>query len=151
MRTVLTVLLSPQRQVTRRVYTSVRAGWWTVCNMGGRGTFSVAVRSAVISNSWAALPLATGRVKPVSPPGTKGAVAEWLPHTTLTVPVMPVTVASSIAGTDWLKWPPYTGRSSSCLVSATHSEAMTPVMRPGVHSREVTSRSHSSPSAEGRG
>ena len=42
MRTVLIVELSPQRQVTRRVYTSVRAGWWVVCNTGGSGTFSVA-------------------------------------------------------------------------------------------------------------
>ncbi len=151
MRTVLTVLLSPQVQVTRRVYTSVRAGWWTVCNMGGRGTFRVAVSSAVISRSSVALALATGRVKAVSPSATKVAVAEWPPHATPTVPVMPVTSASSIAWTDWLKWPPYTGRSSSWRVSATHSEAMTPVICHGVHSREVTSRSHSSPSAEGSG
>ena len=129
---------------------SVRAGWWVVCNMGGSGTFSVAVRSAVISSLWVALRLATGRVKRVWPPATKGALAWWLPATTLTLPVMRVTVASKNAGTVWLKWPPYTGRSTSWRVSAMHSEAMTPLMLPGVHSREVSSRSHSSPSAWGR-
>ena len=32
-----------------------------------------------------------------------------------------------------------------------HCEAMTPAIRPGVHSREVISRSQSSPSADGKG
>ena len=61
MRTVLVVELSPQRQVTRRVYTSVRAGWWVVCSMGGSGTFSVAVRSAVISSFVGRLPVGDGK------------------------------------------------------------------------------------------
>ena len=151
MRTVLVVELSPQRQVTLRVYTSVRAGWWVVCNIGGIGTFSVAVRSAAISSLWVAFLLETGRVNRVWPPATKGALARWLPAATLTLPAMRVTLASSRAGTFWLKWPPYTGRSTSWRVSAMHSEAMTPEMLPGVHSREVSSRSHSSPSTLGSG
>ena len=64
---------------------------------------------------------------------------------------MRVIDASSTAGTVWLKWPPYTGNDTSCLVSAIHSEAITPETLPGVHSREVSSRSHSPPSAWGRG
>ncbi len=72
----------------------------------------------------------TGRVKAVAPPGTKAARTSWLLHRTLIIPMMSVRLASSRAGTDWLKWPPYTGRSSSCLVSAMHSEAMTPLNGP---------------------
>ena len=112
------------------VYTSVRAGWWVVWSMGGRGTFKAAVSSAVISSSWVSFSSGTARVKPVSPPWTKVALVALGPADTLTVPVMPVTVASSRAGTDWLKWPPYTGRSTSWRVSAMHSEAMTPLMLP---------------------
>ena len=149
--TVLDTEYFPQERLTVRRYTSVRAGWWVVWSMGGCGTFSVAVSSAVISSLCVSFSLGTGRAKRVSPPATKDADVRWLPAITLTRPVMRVTVASSRAGTDWLKWPPYTGRSISCLVSAMHSEAMTPVIRPGVHSREVTSRSHSPPSAWGRG
>ena len=81
-----------------RRYTSVRAGWWVVCNIGGSGTFRVAVRSAVISSLWVAFLLATGRVKRVWPPATKGALAWWLPAATLTLPEMRVTEASRSAG-----------------------------------------------------
>ena len=133
------------------MYTSVRAGWWVVCNMGGRGTFSVAARSAVISRLCTAFRLGTGSRKRVSPPATKDALARCVPAATLIVPVMRVTVASSRAGAVWLKWPPYTGRATSCLVSAMHSEATTPVICPGVHSREVTSRSHSPAAGLGQG
>ena len=74
--------------------------------MGGRGAFNVAVSSAVISSAWSSLALGTGRVKRVSPPATKAAVARWFLISTLTLPVIRVTVASSRAGTVWLKWPP---------------------------------------------
>ena len=129
--TVLDTEHSPQESLTVRRYTSVRAGWWVVWSIGGIGTFSVAVRSAAISSLWVAFLLATGRVKRVWPPATKGALARWLPAATLTLPAMRVTEASSRAGAVWLKWPPYTGRSTSWRVSAMHSEAMTPEMLPG--------------------
>ena len=72
--------------------------------MGGSGTFSVAVRSAVISSVCFAFSLGTGRANRVSPPATNAALVRWLPASTLTLPVMRVTVASKRAGTDWLKW-----------------------------------------------
>ena len=119
--------------------------------MGGSGTFNVAVRSAVISRLCTAFSLGTGSRKRISPLAMNDAVARCAPATTLAVPVMRVTEASSSAGTVWLKWPPYTVNATSWRVSAMHSEAMTPEMLPGVHSREVSSRSHSPPSAWGRG
>ena len=74
--------------------------------MGGRGTFRVAARSAVISRLWVAFLSTTGRVKRVSPLAKNDVVARCPPDVTLTVPVMRVTVASSSAGAVWLKWPP---------------------------------------------
>ena len=61
--TVLVVeLLTACGMVTvRRVYTSVRAGWWVVWSKGGSGTFSVAAKSAVISSLWVALSVGDGQ------------------------------------------------------------------------------------------
>ena len=89
-----------------RRYTSVRAGWWVVWSIGGSGTFSVAVSSAAMSRSWTAFLLATGIRKLVCPLGTNAALVRCDPAATFTVPAMRVTLASSRAGTVWLKWPP---------------------------------------------
>ena len=148
----LTVLLIPGRsRLTVWVRSSVRSGWWVSLTSGDMGILSAAPMSALIATPWTAWPTATGTEKRVSPLGTKNTPVSEPPAVTLTVPVMAVTSASINAVSVTSACPATVRRLTVSSIRVTQSAAMTSLTVPGVQPKEATLRSHSSPSADGRG